>query len=293
MREKIEFAIVKLLLSIAKILPKSMLYALFKYLTLLVYHIDTKRQKLTKLNLSSVYTNLSQEDIKHLSKQVYIELSKTITEIVLMFVDRFDIDDAIINKDEAISKIDELLKQKGDRGLIAMTAHFSNWELLGQFLAKHKLAMLTVGREGNNQLIEQNITTPLRRKNGNDTVYKKKAMMAMFKKLKQGGNVGILIDQKAGRKNSVVVDFMGHRAETTTAVAMLQVKFDALVVPFFVARVSDGKYKLIIKEPIDKVCDDDTTECLEKLTLKYNEVMGEVIDEYPSQWFWMHNRWRR
>jgi len=293
MREKIEFAMVKFLLYIAKILPKSMLYTLFKYLTLFVYHIDTKRQKLTKLNLSSVYPNLSQEEINHLAKQVYIELSKTITEIVLMFVDRFDIDDAIINKDEAISKIDELLNQKGDKGLIAMTAHFSNWELLAQFLAKHGLDMLVVGREGNNKLIEQNITTPLRRKNGNDTVYKHKAMMAMFKKLKQGGNVGILIDQKAGHKNSVVVDFMGHRAETTTAVAMLQVKFDALVVPFFVARVSDGKYKFIMKEPIDKVCDDDTTECLEKLTLKYNEVMGEVIDEYPSQWFWMHNRWRR
>jgi len=293
MREKIEFAMVKFLLSIAKILPKSMLYTLFKYLTLLVYHIDTKRQKLTKLNLSSVYPNLSQEEINHLAKQVYIELSKTITEIVLMFVDRFDIDDAIINKDEAIENIQKLLKQKGDKGLIAMTAHFSNWELLAQFLAKHGLDMLVVGREGNNKLIEEHITTPLRRKYGHDSVYKHKAMMAMFKKLKQGGNVGILIDQKAGHKNSVVVDFMGHKAETTTAVAMLQVKFDALVVPIFIARVSDGKYKFIMNEPIDKVCDDDTTECLEKLTLKYNEVMGEVIDEYPSQWFWMHNRWRR
>jgi len=118
-------------------------------------------------------------------------------------------------------------------------------------------------------------------------------MIAMVKRLKQGGNVGILIDQKAGNQNSVMVDFMGHKAETTSAVAMLQVKFDALVVPIFIARVGDGKYKVIMKEPIDKVCDDDSVECLEKLTLKYNEVMGEVIDEYPSQWFWMHNRWRR
>jgi len=170
MRDKLEFGVVKFLLALAKILPKSLLYTLFKYLTLLVYIADKKRQKLTKLNLSSVYPNLSQKEIDYLAKQVYIELSKTITEIVLMFVDRFDIDDAIINKDEAIENIQKLLKQKGDKGLIAMTAHFSNWELLAQFLAKHGLAMLAVGREGNNKLIEEHITTPFRRKYGHDSV---------------------------------------------------------------------------------------------------------------------------
>jgi KDO2-lipid IV(A) lauroyltransferase len=290
MREKIEYYAVKFLLAIAKALPKSVLYKLFEYLTLLVYYIDQKRRNLTITNLQMAL-GLDKTDAKKLSKDVYIQLSKTITEIVLMFVDRFDIDDAIINKDEAIAKIDKLLSDSKN-GIIAMTAHFSNWELLAQFLAKHSLEMMVVGREGNNKLIEHNITTPLRRKYGNDTVYKHKAMMAMFKTLKNKGNVGILIDQKAGRKNSVKVKFFGHLADTTTAVAMLKQKFDPLVVPFFVVRVDEGKYKLIIKDAIESDCFDDTTECLAQMTQSYNDAMQEVIKEYPSQWFWMHNRWR-
>jgi len=293
MKEKIEFIIVKFFLLLAKVLPKYILYKLFHYLTLLVYHLDKKRRELTKSNLKMSYPDLSPKEVDRLSKDVYVELSKTITEIVLMFVDRFDIDEAIINRDEAISKIGELLEQKGDRGLIAMTAHFSNWELLAQFLAKHGLKMLAVGREGNNKLIEEQITTPFRRKYGNDTVYKHKAMMAMVKRLKKGDNVGILIDQKAGAKNSVLVDFFAQKAETTTSVAMLQVKFDALVIPFFVARVEDGRYKIVMKEPIPLECRDNSIECMERLSLSYNRVMEEIINEYPAQWFWMHNRWRR
>jgi KDO2-lipid IV(A) lauroyltransferase len=291
MREKIEYFIVRFLLSIAKVLPKGVLYKLFRYLTLLVYHLDKKRRNLTITNLKMAL-NLDEEDAIKLSKDVYIELSKTITEIVLMFVDRFDIDSAIINKDEAIAKIDKLLANSPN-GIIAMTAHFSNWELLAQFLARHGLKMMVVGREGNNKLIEHNITTPLRRKYGNDTVYKHKAMMAMFKTLKKGGNVGILIDQKAKKNNnSVMVNFFGQSASTTTVVAMLKQKFDPLVVPFFVARESDGRYNLIIQDAIESNCQDDSTKCLEEMTQSYNDAMQEVISRYPSQWFWMHNRWR-
>ena len=290
MREKIEYFIVRFLLSIAKVLPKEVLYKLFKYLTLLVYHLDKKRRNLTITNLKMAL-DLDEEDAIRLSKEVYIELSKTITEIVLMFVDRFDIDSAIINKDEAIAKIDKLLANSPN-GIIAMTAHFSNWELLAQFLARHGLKMMVVSREGNNKFIECNITTPLRRKYGNDTVYKHKAMMAMFKTLKKGGNVGILIDQKAGRSNSVMVDFFGYKASTTTAVAMLKQKFDSLVVPFFVARELDGRYNLIIQDAIESNCQENSIKCLEEMTQSYNDAMQEVISRYPSQWFWMHNRWR-
>ncbi|DAB40315.1 MAG TPA: hypothetical protein CFH81_08960 [Sulfurovum sp. UBA12169] len=293
MREKIEYQAVKLLLWFAKVLPKSFVYGLMYWLTLLVYHTDAKRRLLTLNNLALAFPEKEEKEIERVSKEVYSELSKTIAEILLMFADRFDIDEAVVNKDEAIEKLQRAI-QDSPRGIIAMTAHFSNWELLAHFLAKHGLPMLVVGREGNNKLIENNITQPFRKRYGNDTTTKKKAILSMVKRLKSGGNVGILIDQKAGGPNAVEVDFMGKPAQTITSLATLKQKLDPKIIPFFAARVANGKYRIIMQEPVEYNAQEEQEEekKIEKMTAKYNEVMESVIRQYPSQWFWMHNRWR-
>jgi len=294
MREKIEYWLVKLFLGLAKIAPVSFVYMFFKMLAWLLYCLDSKRRKLTIANLSSAFPQMSKKEIEQLSKQVYVELSKTVAEILLMFVDRFDIDKAIINYQEAKKKLQDILKES-PRGVIVVTAHFSNWELAAHFLAKNGLPMLAIGRKGNNRLIDTNITIPFREKYGNQSVSKKKAMLAMIKRLKSAGNVGLLIDQKSGHLNSAKVDFFGKPAETTLSVASLKLKFDPLVVPIFILRQGNGLYKMIINSPIDYSANEieEKEKRLEAMTQKYNNAIEEIIRQYPSQWFWMHNRWRR
>ncbi|HSR74689.1 MAG TPA: hypothetical protein VLL31_07590, partial [Sulfurovum sp.] len=188
MREKIEYAFVKLFLWLAKIAPRSFVYAVIRALTLLVYYVDKKRRHLTITNLTMAFPEKTSQEIAALSKEVYIELSKTITEILLMFTGKFDIDNAIKNKEEAKEKLQKLAKNS-PQGIILMTAHFSNWELMAHFIAKNGLPMAVIGRKGNNSLIEENITTPFREKYGNSAVSKDKAMLSMMKRLKAKGNV--------------------------------------------------------------------------------------------------------
>jgi len=294
MREKIEYSLVKLFLLLAKIAPKSFIYALIKGLALFVYHLDKQRRNLTVLNLTMAFPKKTSKEIVTLSKQVYTELSITITQILLMFTGRFDIDAAIKNYNEAQKKL-QYIAQNSPNGVIVMTAHFSNWELAAHFLAKNGLPMLAIGREGNNKLIDQKITIPFRNKYGNRATSKDNAMLSMAKTLKKGHAVGLLMDQKSGQANSVKVDFFGAPAETTLSVAMLKLKFNSLVVPIFIARQSDGVYEMIINEPIDYVANEieDKEKKLEAMTLRYNQVIEEIIRKYPAQWFWMHNRWRR
>jgi KDO2-lipid IV(A) lauroyltransferase len=293
MREKIEYSLVKLFLWLAKIAPKSFIYTTIKGLTLLVYHLDKKRRNLTITNLTMAFPEKTPEEIRSLSKEVYTELSKTIAEILLMFTGRFDIDRSIKNVDEAQKKLQSIAKNCPN-GVIVVTAHFSNWELAAHFLAKNGLPMLAIGREGNNKLIDQNITIPFRNKYGNRATSKDKAMLAMLKTLKKGAAVGLLIDQKTEPHNSVKVDFFGKSADTTFSVAMLKLKLNPLVVPVFIARQSDGMYEIIINDPVEYIADeiDDKEKKLEAMTLRYNQSIENIIRQYPSQWFWMHNRWR-
>ena len=294
MKEKIEYAFVKMLLWVAKVAPRTFLYGFFRMAALLFYRFDAKRRALTITNLTYAFPEKSKEEIARLAKDVYIELSKTITEILLLFTDRFDIDSAIINREEAIEKLHDLTSD-APNGIIVVTAHFSNWELAAHFLAKHGLPMLAVGREGNNKQIDRNFTIPFREKYGNQATTKKKAMLAMAKALKNAEAVGLLIDQKSGEVNSAKIDFFGYPAETTLSVAMLKQKFDPLVVPIFIAREEDGRYRMIIEEPIDYTAEEieDPQMRLTAMTRKYSDAIEKVIRQYPAQWFWMHNRWRR
>ncbi len=269
----------------SSILPKSFIYAVMKMLTLAFYHVSSRRQKITIDNLTQAFPSKSKDEIEKLSKDVFVELSKTISEVLFMVSKKFDIDEVIVNKNEALEKL-KTLKDKHKNGWIVITAHFSNWEIAAQFLAKHDCPMLAIGREGDNRLIDKNITLPLRQMYGNSTAYKKNAAMSIFKTLKKGNNVGVLIDQKTSESEGVQTKFFGRDVYTTAVVALMREKLDVTVVPIFLARVEDGNYKLIVKDPIMESGD------ISKMTQSYSDVMESIIREYPEQWFWMHNRWK-
>lgn len=291
MKEKLEYLTIKFFLWAASWMPKSVIYFLTKVLSIFFYFIMQKRRLLTQNNLKKAFPSLTEKEIHKYSKEIYLNISETVAEILLMFVDRFDIDDAIINLDEAI---DKLSKCKSKNGTIFMGAHFSNWELMAQFLAKHGFPTLVIGRKGDNKLIDANITTPFRNKFGNKSAHKSKAMIAMAKTLKNGGSVGVLIDQKTGGTHASLIEFFGSKAKTTLSVASLKLKFDSLVIPISVVRESRGKYHMYIDDAIEYKAEDitDEREKLEAMTLRYNQAIEKIILRSIPEWFWMHDRWK-
>jgi len=254
-------------------------------LTMLFYRFGKRRRMITVDNLQQAFPKLSADEVTVLSKEVYVALSKTITEILLMLVDKFDVDKAVLNTESA-SKALEALRKQYPNGQIVMTAHFSNWELAAHFLSKYGHTMLAVGREGDNQEIDQKLTIPFRERYGNRSVYKKGAGIAIVKALKRGEIVGVLIDQKVSSAEGVKVKFFGRDVYTTSLIASIKNRLNVAVVPIFLPRVGEGKYELVIGDVIE-----DSGDIVE-MTQRYNDVMEEIIRKYPEQWFWMHNRWR-
>lgn len=261
------------------------MYSLLKGISLSFYTLSKRRREVTIDNLKQAFPEKSDQETAHLSKAVFIELSKTVAEIFLMLTGRFDPDQAVVNRDEAIRKL-KVLRNTYSGGWMMVTAHFSNWELLAQVLAKNGFPMLIVGREGDNKLIDKNITLPLRQRYGSRTVYKKKAAVAILKSLKRGEIVGALIDQKVNAQEGLKVKFFGREVYMTGLVATMKQKLNITVIPIFLPRIGEGKYKIVMEEPIE-VSDDAV-----HMTQAYSDALERVIKAYPEQWFWMHNRWK-
>jgi KDO2-lipid IV(A) lauroyltransferase len=276
----------------AKHLPAGFIYGVSRGLSALGFYFMKKRTHTAIQNIRSVY-GMDETKARAFAKEVYRQLSETIAEMLLMVVDRFEVDDAIVNLQEAAQQL-KALSDRSENGIVFVTAHYSNWELLGQFMAKHGFPMLLIGRKGSNRFIDQKITLPFRNRYGNRAVHKDKAMVTMAKRLKKGESLGMLIDQKTNGTHAVKIPFFGKDASTTLSTASLKLKFDPLVVAIGVVRQKRGKYRFYIGDPVAYTAEEiaDEREKLVAMSTLYNKEIESIIKKDPTQWFWMHNRWK-
>ena len=83
-------------------------------------------------------------------------------------------------------------------------------------------------------------------------------------------------------------DFFGQKARTTTIPAQFVKKFNAKIVPVYIQRFDNNKFKL----EFDSVIEFKSDETLDAITLKLNKILEEMILKNPDQWIWTHNRWK-
>jgi KDO2-lipid IV(A) lauroyltransferase len=203
------------------------------------------------------------------------------------------LEDFIINADEVSAKLYKAASNNKN-GIIFITAHFGNWEILSHFVALCGYPLIVIGRKGDNKYIEDNLTKPFRERYGSKNIYKKEAMSKMVKELKSGGNIGILIDQKTGKRDGVLTTFFGMECYSTTSVASMKLKYDPLIIPIFAKRERDGRYTIMFDKEVSYKAEEkqDKDEKTASLTQRYNDIIENAVREAPEQWFWMHDRWK-
>lgn len=292
MRDYLEYFIVKNILFFTKFLPISFIYSLCKSLASLFFKLDKRRRILTLKNLHLAFPKKSESQILDLAYKAYESVAITLAETLLMYHERIDIDAMVANKEEILARMEHYLANT--RGKLMITGHFSNWELLAHFFAKHGHPTKNIARQGNNHLIDENIILRFRQRYGNHHIYKKNAIISLVKTLKVGGMVSLMFDQKASGPNTIKTLFFGREVDTVDIIAQLKRKFDPLVFPTFIARLPDGRYNVIMQDPVEYLGEDKTEPTVQIIAMsqRYNDILEALIKEYPEQWFWMHNRWR-
>jgi len=73
---------------------------------------------------------------------------------------------------------------------------------------------------------------------------------------------------------------------------MLAMDSGAPVLPMFYLKKPDDTYELIIEKEIPLVATGNRKQDMEENTRRFHAVIEEYIKKYPTQWVWMHNRWK-
>ena len=178
------------------------------------------------------------------------------------------------------------------KGVLFLTGHSGAWELapFAQALYGNPLHFLV--RPLDNERVDQLISR-YRCLSGNQPIDKNNSARSMLKVLKEGGTVGILMDQNTSCEEGAFVNFFGIPACTSTGLARIALRTDAAVVPGFLHWDSRmRKYRLCLHPAIEVVRSGDEEKDIVENTARFTRAIEDFARTHPGQWLWVHKRWK-
>ncbi len=177
------------------------------------------------------------------------------------------------------------------KGLVLLTAHFGNWELLAQSIpAAIGVPVYIIVKPQANRRVDSQINR-WRTLYGNFVVPMENAIRELLKALREKQVVGIVADQTAA-KESISVSFFGREVPTYEGPAMFSLKTGAPLLLGFAVRTSDGSYRATFHEVPAGDLAEYSKENVAELTRRHVALTESAIRQHPEQWMWMHKRWK-
>ncbi len=277
-----------LLFLFLRIIPVGLRRSLFCILSLAYYHIASRRRLITLHNLSKAFPDKNLDEIQRLAKGAYRNVAIMAAEFAdLPFLTKENIGNIL--DVEGLKHCVAALEK--NRGLLMFGAHFGNWEL-GVIAASLLLKPLVlVYRPLDNSVLE-NLVTWVRLSTGNRAVAKNSAMWPMVRVLRQNGIIGLLIDQNVANYEGVFVDYFGIEACTTNGLAHLALLTGAPVVPAFMVRQDDNRYRFVFGPEVNLIRTEDEEKDVVENTSIFTTIIEDMVRRYPDQWLWLHERWK-
>ena len=243
-------------------------------------------RRMTLDNLTRAYGDeMSARQIRQLAGNVFREMGRNVVDVArLPRITAENVDELV--RTDGLPYLESAYGE--GRGVVAVSAHLGNFELMGTFLALKGYAVTVVAAP----LYDPRLDALLRRnrvRGGLNVVYRDRAVSAVFRALKKGHVVGLLVDQDT-RGAGVTVPFFGLPARTPTGPAVLAGRAGAPIVPMAVHRLPDDTHLVSVRPPIRPV--GGTPEDVERTTGAYTAELERFIREAPAQWVWMHDRWK-
>jgi KDO2-lipid IV(A) lauroyltransferase len=255
-----------------------------------MYLVDRKHRLRAMHNLRRSFPDASDRQLRRLARQSMQQLVMLAVEVLfttrLIRLDTW----ASYCRLENFSEVLGMLLKRG-QGVIMLTGHYGNWEILGYVLATLGFETTSVARPLDNPYLNDWIMG-VRERQGQKIVGKKGATTEVTDVLDRGGAVGFIADQNAGSKG-VFVDFFGRKASTYKSIGLLAMQYNVPVVIGY-ARRTDGKFRFCLGVQ-DIIHPDDwknQENPLRYITQRYTRGIEDVVRGDPGQYLWIHRRWK-
>ena len=279
----------RLLVVLWSLLPMSLALSLGRFVGRVAHLVAYQPRRIARRQMQAVLS-LTEPEAASLCRRLFVHLGQVVAEIVLMPRLLARITTYVTLSDEAQAVLRSAVGE--GRGVILISAHLGNWELLAQRVVAAGFDSATIARRNPNPYLGQWLDA--RRAAGGLEVIDRGdggAARKILGALKRGAILGMLIDQDT-RVQSTFVPFFGQPAKTPIAAAQLSLRGDIPVVAGFIRRTATGHEVDLERVDLDGVEGEDKAARVRDATALMTAVIERAVRRTPAQWVWFHERWK-
>ena len=257
------------------------------FLNLIAPLVMKRRIGIVKKNLELSFPNASEEERITWQKQHIRALCQSIVDRGLIWYG----DEERIKEQVNLINFHYLADaQKNNEKIILLAPHFIGLDVAASrmtMIVKESASIYTAQR---NESIDSIIRKGRARFNTVHLIERKDGVRSMIRYLRQGFPVYYLPDMDFGRKGSVFVPFFGIPVATLPTTAVLAEKFGATIIPIYSHwNRETGHYDVEVLAPLENFPGDKS---VEEATAYVNEYIEKLILRDPSQYYWVHRRFK-
>ena len=261
-----------------------------RWLGNLMYRFDRRHRERAMGNLRRSFPEMPDKQRAHIARRSMQQLFMLFVEVLFTTrLVRIDTYAQYVELDNIRATLELLLRR--ERGLIMLTGHYGNWEILGYVLATIGFETTSIARPLDNPHINRWLLG-VREKRGQKIIAKKGATEEIVTALEGKGAVGFIADQNAGTKG-VFVDFFGRKASTYKSIGLLAMQYEVPVVIGYARRLGEAfKFQVGMQDVIYPRDWKDQDNPLFYITQRYTSALEAVVRDDPGQYLWVHRRWK-
>ena len=282
---------VRFVVAFAQMLSIEQSYALARLLGWVIYKVDSRHRQVGIDNLTQAFGDqFTAAERDQMVRGVYCHFCMMLMEI-LHTPRKLHLENwrGSIELVGLAPLMDHLIS--GSRPLIVLTGHYGNWELAGYLFGMFGFPTVSVARTLDNPYLEHYLRA-FREKTGQSLIPKTGGFDQMVEVLENNRALTFLADQDAGQRG-LFVDFFGQPASTHKAIALLAIEHQAPVAVGVARRIGPGfRYELRCEDVIDPAELSGSADDVRILTQRFTSALERLIRQDPTQYLWLHRRWK-
>ncbi|RKX25793.1 MAG: hypothetical protein DRP47_09205 [Candidatus Zixiibacteriota bacterium] len=282
------YYLAKLVIAILNFVSRRFAQAIGAWIGLLAWRLSNRDRHRINRHLFIVYGDkLTASDRIRIGRDFFINSGKNLADVV-----RF--------RKHPPDKLKHLVTIEGldhyhaalrkGKGIVGITGHIGNFEFLAAYMSSQGYKIAAIAREMYDRRFDK-LLVANREMVGLTNFSTTESPRKLLRWLADNGTLGVLIDTDSHRVRGDFITWFGRPAYTPIGQTLIGLKAGAAFVPMVCVRTDEDRYHIIIRPEINILPTGNTDKDTRNVTQTCVWELEKIIDQYRSQWIWMHNRW--
>lgn len=285
--EKIKGALVVGALRLVAALPWPVVQRLGSLIGWLLWKLPNRSREVVRINLARCLPELSEAERERLVGRTLRDIGKTFAESACIWLWPARRTLQYVREVEGLEIFQAALAS--GKGVVTITSHLGNWEVLGGYLSSLCNPILFY-RPPKQKAVDELLRKQRVQMGNRVAPSTKEGILSVLKEVRRGGVVGIPADPEPSEGSGLFVPFCAVQALSSKFVPNMLAGHKAVGVFLHAVRLEDGSGFRVIFEAVPEAMYSSDPEVS---VAAMSQVVERYVRRWPSQYMWSMKRFKK